>query len=250
MHILLIEDDPAVAQSVRLMLEAEKFQVWASSFGEEGVDLGKLNNHDIILLDLNLPDMSGYDVLRKLRQAEVLTPILILSGSAGIESKVKGLGFGADDYLTKPFHKDELVARIHAIMRRSAADPEPVLSCGDLVIKGRLKRAEVAGKRVPLTTREYQLLELLAGRQGSTITKEMILNQMYGGMDEPELKIIDVYICKLRKKLAEVSRGKDYIETVWGRGYMLRDPLPNGDSRLNPGRGDVWLAHDEGPAFA
>ena len=94
------------------------------------------------------------------------------------------------------------------------------------MIKGRLKRAEVAGKRVPLTTREYQLLELLAGRQGSTITKEMILNQMYGGMDEPELKIIDVYICKLRKKLGEVSRGKDYIETVWGRGYMLRDPSP------------------------
>jgi len=181
------------------MLEAEKFQVWASSFGEEGVDLGKLNSHDIILLDLNLPDMSGYDVLRKLRQADVQTPILILSGSVGIESKVKGLGFGADDYLTKPFHKDELVARIHAIMRRSAADPGPVLSCGDLVIKGRLKRAEVAGKRVPLTTREYQLLELLAGRQGSTLTKEMILNQMYGGMDEPELKIIDVYICKLEE---------------------------------------------------
>ena len=226
MHILLIEDDPAVAQSVRLMLEAEKFQVWASSFGEEGVDLGELKSHDIILLDLNLPDMSGYDVLRKLRQADVQTPILILSGSVGIESKVKGLGFGADDYLTKPFHKDELVARIHAIMRRSAADPGPVLSCGDLVIKGRLKRAEVAGKRVPLTTREYQLLELLAGRQGSTLTKEMILNQMYGGMDEPELKIIDVYICKLRRKLAEVSRGKDYIETVWGRGYMLRDPSP------------------------
>ena len=138
MHILLIEDDPAVAQSVRLMLEAEKFQVCASSFGEKGEDLGKIYSHDIILLDLNLPDMSGYDVLRKLRQADVQTPILILSGSVGIESKVKGLGFGADDYLTKPFHKDELVARIHAIMRRSAADPGPVLSCGDLVIKGRL----------------------------------------------------------------------------------------------------------------
>jgi len=170
--------------------------------------------------------MSGYDVLRKLRQAEVQTPILILSGFAGIDSKVKGLGFGADDYLTKPFHKDELIARIHAIMRRSAADAGPVLSCGDLVFKGLLKRAEVAGKPVPLTTREYQLLELLAGRQGSTITKEMILNQMYGGMDEPELKIIDVYICKLRKKLAKVSGGKEYIKTVWGRGYMLRDPSP------------------------
>jgi len=226
MHILLIEDDPLVAQSIRLMLEAEKFQVWTSSSGEEGVDLGKLNSHDLILLDLKLPDMSGYDVLQKLRLAEVRTPILILSGLGGIESKVKGLGFGADDYLTKPFDKNELVARIHAVLRRSVVDVGPVFRCGDLVLKGLLKRAELAGQPVPLTTREYQLLELLAVRQGSTLTKEMILNQMYGGMDEPELKIIDVYICKLRKKLGEVSRGKDYIETVWGRGYMLRDPSP------------------------
>src|SRR6187401_1994015 len=185
MRVLLIEDDSAMARSIELMLRSEGFNVYTTDLGEEGVDLGKLYDYDIIVLDLNLPDMSGFEVLRSLRVSKVKTPILILSGLPGIEDKVRGFGFGADDYLTKPFHKDELVARIHAIMRRSAADPGPVLSCGDLVIKGRLKRAEVAGKRVPLSTREYQLLELLAGRQGSTLTKEMILNQMYGGMDEP-----------------------------------------------------------------
>ena len=224
MRILLIEDDPVFAQSIELMLSTGSFEVETTSFGEEGIDIGKLDRHDLILLDLNLPDMSGYDVLRVLRVAKVQTPILILSGLATIENKVKGLGFGADDYLTKPFHKDELVARIHAVVRRSARDAEPVLQCGDLIIKQQLKRAEVARTPVPLTTREFQLLELLALRQGSTITKEMILNRMYGGMDEPELKIIDVYICKLRKKLAAASGGRDYIETVWGRGYMLREP--------------------------
>ncbi len=224
MRILLIEDDPVVAQSIELMLSTGPFEVETTSLGGDGVDIGKLDRHDLILLDLNLPDMSGYDVLRVLRVAKVQTPILILSGLATIENKVKGLGFGADDYLTKPFHKDELVARIHAIVRRSARDPEPVLQCGDLIIKQQLKRAQVAGTPVPLTTREFQLLELLALRQGSTITKEMILNRMYGGMDEPEQKIIDVFICKLRKKLAEASGGKNYIETVWGRGYALREP--------------------------
>jgi two-component system, cell cycle response regulator CtrA len=224
MRILLIEDDPVVAQSIELMLGTEPFQVDVTMFGQDGIERAKLGGYDLIVLDLNLPDISGYDVLRALRVADIQTPILILSGLGTIESKVKGLGFGADDYLSKPFLKDELVARIHAVLRRSAPQAEPLIQCGDLVIKQQLKRAEVAGQPVPLTTREFQLLELLALRQGSTLTKEMILNQMYGGMDEPELKIIDVYICKLRKKLAEASRGKNYIETVWGRGYTLQEP--------------------------
>ncbi len=224
MRVLLIEDEPTLAQSIELMLRSEELQVITAALGEEGLSLAQADQHDIILLDLNLPDISGYEVLRSLRAARVKIPVLILSGLAGIENKVKGLGFGADDYLTKPFHKDELVARVHALVRRSAEEPEVVVRCGDLVVRMAAKRAEIAGKAVNLTGKEYAMLELMATRQGSTLTKEMFLNALYGGMDEPMLKIIDVFICKLRRKLASASGGKDYIETVWGRGYALRVP--------------------------
>src|ERR1700704_1078045 len=224
MRVLLIEDDSAVAQSIELMLKSESFNVYTTDLGEEGVDLGKLYDYDIILLDLNLPDMSGYDVLKQLRVSKIKTPILILSGLAGIEDKVKGLGVGADDYMTKPFHKDELVARIHAIVRRSQGHAQSVINTGDLCVNLDTKAVEVSGARVNLTSKEYHLLEFLSLRKGTTLTKEMFLSQLYGGMDEPEIKIIDVFICKLRRKLANASGGKDYIEMVWGRGYVLREP--------------------------
>jgi two-component system cell cycle response regulator CtrA len=224
MRVLLIEDDSATAQSIELMLKSGSFNVYTTELGEEGVDLGKLYDYDIILLDLNLPDMSGFEVLRTLRVSKVKTPILILSGLSGIEDKVKGLGFGADDYMTKPFHKDELVARIHAIVRRSQGHAQSVVQTGDLFVNLDAKTVEIDQVRVHLTGKEYQILELLSLRKGMTLTKEMFLNQLYGGMDEPQIKIIDVFICKLRKKLADASNGKDYIETLWGRGYVLREP--------------------------
>jgi len=228
MRILLIEDDKATAQSIELMLKSESFNVYTTDLGEEGVDLGKLYDYDIILLDLNLPDMSGYEVLRSLRLLKVKTPILILSGMGGTEDKVRGFGFGADDYLTKPFHKDELIARIHAIVRRSKGHAQSIITTGDLVVNLDAKTVEIAGQPVHLTGKEYQMLELLSLRKGTTLTKEMFLNHLYGGMDEPELKIIDVFICKLRKKLDAVAGGQEYIETVWGRGYVLRDPVAAG----------------------
>jgi two-component system cell cycle response regulator CtrA len=208
------------------MLTHANLNVYATDLGEEGVDLAKLYDYDLILLDLNLPDMHGHDVLRQLRLAKIETPILILSGSDDTESKIKGFGFGADDYLTKPFHREELVARIHAIIRRSKGHAQSVIRTGKIAVNLDAKTVEADGKAVHLTGKEYQMLELLSLRKGTTLTKEMFLNHLYGGMDEPELKIIDVFICKLRKKLAQATEGDNYIETVWGRGYVLRDPEP------------------------
>jgi two-component system, cell cycle response regulator CtrA len=125
MRLLLVEDDPSLASSVRVMLRSENFDVQTAELGSDGIDLGKLRDHDAILLDLNLPDISGYDVLCALRRAKVDTPVLILSGLASVESKVKGLGFGADDYLTKPFHRDELIARLRAVMRDQRSTRKP-----------------------------------------------------------------------------------------------------------------------------
>jgi two-component system cell cycle response regulator CtrA len=224
MRILLVEDDPTTSKSIEMMLQNANLNVYATDLGEEGIDLAKLYDYDLILLDLNLPDMNGHDVLRQLRLAKVETPILILSGADDTENKLKGFGFGADDYMTKPFHRQELIARIHAIVRRSKGHAQSVIATGKFAVNLDAKTVEVDGKPVHLTGKEYQMLELLSLRKGTTLTKEMFLNHLYGGMDEPELKIIDVFICKLRKKLSEATGGENYIETVWGRGYVLRDP--------------------------
>ena len=226
MRLLLIEDDPTVTKGIELMLTSEDIDVQTTELGQDGLDLGSEFLYDLILLDLNLPDMSGFDVLRSLRLGRIKTPVLILSGLTGIEHKVEGLGLGADDYLTKPFQSEELIARIRAILRRSGDRVESVIRCGDLTLNLDQKRAGMGRRDVGLTTKEYRMLELLAMRQGTPITKDMFLSHLYGGMDEPDQKIIDVFICKLRKKLMQASGGKDYIETIWGRGYVLRDPEP------------------------
>jgi two-component system cell cycle response regulator CtrA len=235
MRILLVEDDPTTSRSIELMLTHANLNVYCTDLGEEGVDLAKLYDYDLILLDLNLPDMNGHDVLRQLRLARVETPILILSGSDDTDNKIKGFGFGADDYMTKPFHREELVARIHAIIRRSKGHAQSVIRTGKIAVNLDAKTVDSEGKSVHLTGKEYQMLELLSLRKGTTLTKEMFLNHLYGGMDEPELKIIDVFICKLRKKLAEATGGQTYIETVWGRGYVLRDPAPQAQRKLAVG---------------
>ncbi len=224
MRVLLVEDDSATARSIELMLRSSGFVVDTSEFGEDGIEVGKLYDYDIILLDLMLPDIDGYEVLRRLRAQKVTTPILILSGLSEMDNKIKGLGFGADDYLTKPFDRRELIARIQAIVRRSKGHAASVLKTGRLSINLGAHTVEIDGKPVHLTSKEFGILELLSLRKGTTLTKEMFLNHLYGGMDEPEPKIIDVFICKLRKKISKAANGDNFIETVWGRGYVLRDP--------------------------
>ncbi len=226
MRVLLVEDDPATAKSIALMLKSESFVVDTTDLGEDGLEIGKIYDYDIIILDLMLPDIDGYEVLRRLRDARVDTPILILSGLSELDNKVKGLGFGADDYLTKPFEKRELIARIQAIVRRSKGHSKSVIRTGKISVNLDDHTVEVDSKPIHLTGKEFGILELLSLRKGTTLTKEMFLNHLYGGMDEPELKIIDVFVCKLRKKLSTACSGDNYIETVWGRGYVLRDPSP------------------------
>jgi two-component system cell cycle response regulator CtrA len=224
MRVLLVEDDSATARSIELMLKSEGFICDITDLGEDGLEIGKIYDYDIIILDLMLPDIDGYEVLRRLRSSRVNTPILILSGLAELDNKLKGLGFGADDYLTKPFDKRELVARIQAIVRRSKGHSQSVINTGRLSVNLDTRTVEVDSQPLHLTGKEYGILELLSLRKGTTLTKEMFLNHLYGGMDEPEVKIIDVFICKLRKKLMAATAGENYIETVWGRGYVLRDP--------------------------
>jgi two-component system cell cycle response regulator CtrA len=225
MRVLLVEDDAATAASIQLMLKKESFICDTTDLGEDGLEIGKLYDYDIIILDLLLPDIDGYEVLRRLRAARVRTPILILSGLGELDHKIKGLGFGADDFLTKPFDRRELIARIQAIVRRSKGHSESTIRTGKMVMSLDSHIVSVDDHPLHLTAKEYGILELLCLRKGTTLTKEMFLNHLYGGMDEPELKIIDVFVCKLRKKIATATGGEHYIETVWGRGYVLRDPV-------------------------
>jgi two-component system cell cycle response regulator CtrA len=224
MRVLLVQNDGPTSRGIELVLKAESMVVDTTDLGEDALEIAKLYDYDIILLDLALPDMDGAEVLRRLRQARVTTPVLILSGPSQLESKIQCLASGADDYLTKPFDRRELVARIQAIVRRSKGHAQSEIRTGKLSVNLAARTVSVDDQPLHLTGKEYGILELLSLRKGTTLTKEMFLNHLYGGLDEPELKIVDVFICKLRKKLATATRGDHYIETVWGRGYVLRDP--------------------------
>ena len=224
-RILLIEDDRLMSRAIELMLGGAGLEYETAATGEDGIELARVYDYDAILLDLTLPDLHGYEVLRRLRVARIATPVIILTGNSETDAKVSGFGFGADDYVTKPFQRAELLARVHALVRRSKGHAQSVIRTGPMAIDLAARTVEVNGRRVALTGKEYAILEMLSLRKGMTLTKEMFLTHLYGGRDEPELKIIDVFICKLRKKLATAGTNPTgCIETVWGRGYALRDP--------------------------
>ena len=227
MRLLLIEDDRAMARTIELMLDEAGFEHETAATGEAALEFARTYEFDAILLDLTLPDMHGHDVLKRLRLLRVGTPVLILSGDNETTTKVTGFGAGADDYVTKPFDKAELLARLHALVRRSQGHAQSLIVTGPVSVDLAARTVTVEGQRVSLTGKEYAILEMLSLRKGMTVTKEMFLTHLYGGRDEPELKIIDVFICKLRKKLFLAGGpASGCVETVWGRGYALRDPEP------------------------
>jgi two-component system cell cycle response regulator CtrA len=223
MRILLVEDDLTAARGISLMLKAGGAVVDHADTGEEALELTRHYEYDLVLLDLLLPDMEGYEVVRRLRVARNDTPVLIVSGMARPQAKVKALAMGADDYITKPFDRAELLARMQAVMRRSKGFSQPALRVGPLELNLDSRDVAVNGQPIHLTGKEYAILELLVLRRGMVLTKEAFLNHLYGGLDEPEMKIIDVFICKLRKKLTQAG-ADNMIGTIWGRGYMIREP--------------------------
>jgi two-component system, cell cycle response regulator CtrA len=227
-RVLLVEDDLIAARGLILTLKADGAVVDHVDTGEEGLELARHYDYDVVLLDLMLPDIEGFEVVRRMRISRNDTPVLILSGQSRPQVKVKGLGLGADDFISKPFDKAELLARMQAIVRRSKGYSQPSLRIGPLLLDLGSHEVAVDDQPVHLTGKEYAILELLVLRKGMVVTKEAFLNHLYGGMDEPEMKIIDVFVCKLRQKLA--LAGADHlIGTVWGRGYIIREPSSDQD---------------------
>ncbi|WP_411891768.1 response regulator transcription factor [Yoonia sp. SDW83-1] len=222
MQILLIEDDPTMSKSIEQILARANAQVCSADTGQTGIKLARSKEYNLIMLDLHLPDMSGREVLKNLRSNSVETPILVLSGDDTRESKLASFGLGADDYLTKPFHREELIARIFAIMRRVRNKMQPTIRIDQVVVNLDTEIVKVDGTPLKMTHKEYQVLELLCLRRGRTVTKEMFLNHLYAGIDEPNVKAINVFVCKLRRRLSDATNGTNYIKTIWGQGYMLR----------------------------
>jgi two-component system cell cycle response regulator CtrA len=223
MRLLVVDDDPVSTALVEAVLLRQGYVVECTDRGEDALELLKLYDFDAALIDLRLPDLDGGALLRRLRSIGSAVPVMIVSGVDDRASRIQALLDGADDYLTKPVDRDELLARLKVLIRRTKGHATSEIRIGRLAVDLASRTVTVEGQPLKVTAKEYGILELLALRRGTTLSKEVFLDHLYGGIDEPEQKIIDVFICKLRKKIQAVGGGPG-IETVWGQGYVLREP--------------------------
>ena len=223
MHILLIDKKPSINQGISFFLKGKGWVVDSAFSGEEGTELARLYDYDLILSDLLLNDITGAEVIKKIRNVGIKTPIIIISGNVPINQKINCLNLGADDYIVRPCDRNELMARIQAVVRRAKGYSSACVKIGKMNVNLDTKIITIDDKNLKLTKKEYALMELLALRQNTTVSKEQLLNHLYGAMDEPDMKIIDVFLFRIRDKIAKISSGKEYIQTVWGRGYILKE---------------------------
>ncbi|MCE9594320.1 MAG: response regulator transcription factor [Planctomycetes bacterium] len=224
MRVLIVEDSEALRDSLRAGLAREGFAVDAAADGEAGAALARNNPYDVVVLDWMLPKLNGLGVLASLSSVRDRPHVLVLTARDRVEDRVQGLNAGADDYLVKPFAFEELLARLHALVRRRYAEPSSRIDVGALSIDVVARRASVAGAAIDLTAREFALLEYLALRKGHTVTREEIEDHIYGVHKLPSSNAVDSAVCILRAKLGE--RGKHLIQTRRGRGYVLEERSP------------------------
>lgn len=227
MNILIVEDDDLIADSIAMALEDEGHHYHISNTAEDGLNAVREHAFDAVILDINLPDGDGFQFAKSMRRSQIDTAVLVVSGRASVTDKVVALRSGADGYLTKPFDRQELIANLTAIIRRANGHADNKIITGPIIVDLSKHEVMVGTNRINLTSKEYSILELLSLRKGSTLAKSHFLNHLYGGIDEPESKIIDVFICKLRRKLNAMTGGENFIHTVWGQGYVLRDNASN-----------------------
>lgn len=217
MHILLIEDQQKLASNICSYLETEGFAVTVSHDGKEGFELALTEEIDLLVLDINLPGMDGYVICSMLRQHKKNMPILMLTARDSKNEVIHGLNIGADDYLTKPFDLDELLARIRALLRRNVTERQALLAVKGIAIDTNTREVKKKGKIINLSPKEYSLFEFLARKRGVVQDRPTIISHVWGGRDDLMFsQTVDVHIAYLRRKL-----GKDIIETVPGKGYMI-----------------------------
>ena len=227
MRILVVEDDRSMLDVIRTILEDESYEVDTATTGDEGLLLAEQGIYDALILDVMLPQLDGFTIIRRLRTRSITTPTLILTAKDRVEDRVKGLDFGADDYLVKPFSVSELLARVRALLRRAGAlSFEGDLRCGPITVQPHQHDGFIGDEPLRLTSKEYELLEYFMHNQAQILTRDQLFSRVWGLDSEANSTVVDVYVHYLRKKLA--THGCDtYIRTIRGVGYMIKEDTPH-----------------------